>query len=92
MVDQHADSCFVKLSNCGSASESDIKSFLQGIDIEACGANDAGSVLIKCTSAKGAQAALAFDQKELSGNAVTLRRQPADSSLGEAKEQAALRL
>ena len=34
MVDQHADSCFVKLSNCGSASESDIKSFLQGIDIE----------------------------------------------------------
>ena len=49
-------------------------------------------MLIKCTSAKGAQAALAFDQKELSGNAVTLRRQPADSSLGEAKEQAALRL
>jgi len=34
MVDQFADSCFVKLSNCGSASEQEIKSFFQGIDIE----------------------------------------------------------
>jgi RNA recognition motif-containing protein len=35
---------------------------------------------------------LAFDQKELGGNSVQIRRAPTDSSLGGPKEQAALRL
>lgn len=53
-----------------------------------------GAALIKCSSAKGASAALAFDLKKLGDNSVQVRRAPANSQIGEssAKEPAALTL
>lgn len=84
------NSCFIKLSNCGSATEQDIRSFFDGIEIESVGPNENGSVLVKCTNCKGSAACLAFDMKSLNGSQVTVRRDAgADSG---PKEQGALRL
>jgi len=91
-----AESCFVRLSNCGaSAAESDVRSFfVAGVEIEAVGPNESGSILVKCANAKSAQAALAFDQKQLCGNQVQVRRASSQNQIGASgpKEQAALRM
>ena len=51
---------------------------------------------MKLSNLKSAEAALAFDQKSLAGNSITVRRAPADCPLegGDSgpKEQGALRL
>jgi hypothetical protein len=57
------NSCFIKLSNCGSSNEQEIRAFFDGIEIESVGPNENGCVLVKCTNAKGSAACLAFDMK-----------------------------
>lgn len=49
------NSCFIKLSNAGSASEADVKAFfVAGVEIEAVGSNDGGAILVKCANVKSA--------------------------------------
>lgn len=71
----NSDSCFIKLSGCGQASEQEVKDFFNGVEIEvilnskifnsfqAVGSNDSGVVILKCTNVKSAAAAMAYDMK-----------------------------
>lgn len=67
----------------------DVKEFLADIEIEEIGVSENVAVA-KCANMKSVNAALKFDQKELDGQVVQVRRCPADSTISQ--DKAALRL
>jgi len=83
--DEFGDSLIARVSGCQpGTTEDDVRNFLSGVEIDELNVAG-GSVTLKCKNLKSVNTAMSFDEKDMNGKIVTIRRCAKDTPLEQDK-------